>query len=86
MARSSYTPPEDAAKLFSRQKQLVDAQAEIKDPLRDMAVREMRSNGASVGDLARLTGLSTEFFRRIARAEGVERRREPTVGPIKSDD
>lgn len=82
MPRSTYTPPDDAAKLFRQQKRLVEDQATIKDPLRTMAVRELRA-GATVGDLAKLTGLSTEFFRRIARAEGIELLRPPTVGPLK---
>lgn len=85
MARSNYEPRDDAAKLFRQQKRLVEDQAKIKDPLREMAVREMREAGATVGDLARLTGLSTEFFRRIARAEGIELLRPPTVGPLKKD-
>ncbi|WP_327377985.1 hypothetical protein OG393_30905 [Streptomyces sp. NBC_01216] len=86
MARSNYEPSDEAAKLFRKQKRLVDDQAEIKEPLREMAVREMRDAGATVGDLARLTGLSTEYFRRIARAGGIERRREPTVRRLADDD
>lgn len=84
MARSDYTPPDDAAKLFSRYRRAVETLAD-KDPLRAMAVREMRDNGATVRDLALVTGLSDEYFRRLAREAGVERRRPPTVGPIKPE-
>lgn len=81
MPRSNYEPPDDAAKVFTRYKRAVETLAD-KDPLRDMAVREMRDRSATVGDLARLTGLSDEYFRRIAREEGIERRRPPTVGKL----
>ncbi|MGW7359439.1 hypothetical protein ACWGI0_23095 [Streptomyces sp. NPDC054802] len=86
MARSNYEPRDDAAKLFTRHKRAVDTQAELKDPLREMAIREMREAGATVGDLARLTGLSTEYFRRLAREAGIERRREPTVRRLTDED
>lgn len=86
MPRSDYTPPDDAARLFTRHKRAVDTQAELKKSLREMAVRELREGGATVGDLARLTGLSSEFFRRLAREAGIERLREPTVGRLKGDD
>ncbi|MFJ2477086.1 hypothetical protein ACIOWI_29625 [Streptomyces sp. NPDC087659] len=86
MARSNYEPRDDAAKLFRQQKRIIDDQAKIKDPLRDMAIREMREAGATVGDLAKWTGLSAEYFRRIAREAGIERKREPTVRRLKDDD
>lgn len=79
MPRSNYEPGEDAARLFGRFKRAVDTQAELKDPVREMAIREMREAGATVGDLAKWTGLSAEYFRRIARDAGIERKREPTV-------
>lgn len=82
MPRSSYTPPDDAAKVFSRYKRATETLAD-KDPLREMAVREMRDNGATVSDMAKLTGLSDEYFRRIAREEGIQRKRPPTVGRLK---
>ncbi|MEU4173257.1 hypothetical protein AB0F46_41265 [Streptomyces sp. NPDC026665] len=80
MARSNYQPPEDAARLFSNNRRAVLALAKLKDPIREMAIREMSENGATVGDLARLTGYSDEYFRRIAREAGIERRRPPTRG------
>ena len=86
MPRSDYTPSEDAAKLFARNKRALDTLAELKEPLREMAIREMRDNQATVGDLARHTGLSDEYFRRIAREAGIERRRPPTVRRLKNDD
>lgn len=84
MARSNYTPPDDAAKVFSRYRHAVETLAD-KDPLKEMAVREMRDHGATVGDLARHTGLSDEYFRRIAREAGIVRKRPPTVGPLRDD-
>lgn len=84
MPRSDYTPPDDAAKLFSRYKRALETQAELKEPLVEMAKRELHA-GATVGDLAKQTGLTAEFFRRIARAEGIERLREPTVGRLKGE-
>jgi hypothetical protein len=86
MARSNYEPRDDAAKLFRQQKRIIEDQAKIKDPVREMAIREMREAGATVGDLARLTGLSTEYFRRLAREAGIERRREPTVRRLTDED
>jgi hypothetical protein len=85
MARSNYQPPPDAAALFERHATAIEMLAELKDPVREMAVREMRDNGATVGDLARLTGLSDEYFRKIARAENIELRRPPTVRRLKDD-
>lgn len=82
MARSDYTPPDDAAKLFARNRRAVTTLANLKDPVREMAIREMRDHGATVGDLARLTGYSDEWFRRVAREAGIERRRPPTRGQL----
>ncbi|MFD7793591.1 hypothetical protein [Streptomyces sp. NPDC059759] len=79
MARSNYQPPDDAARLFANNRRAVVALSKLRDPVREMAVREMRA-GATIGDLARLTGYSDEFFRRLAREAGIERRRPPTRG------
>lgn len=79
MARSNYEPPADAARLFANNRRAVLALDKLRDPLREMAVREMHA-GATIGDLARLTGYSNEYFRRIAREAGIERRRPPTRG------
>lgn len=80
--RSGYEPPDDAAAIFQRQAELTEEQAELRPRLREMAIREMRKGadgGATVGDLALLTGMSDEFFRRIAREENIPLRRPPTV-------
>lgn len=80
--RSGYEPPDDAAAIFQRQAELNEEQAELRPRLREMAVREMRKGadgGATVGDLARLTGKSDEFFRKIAREENIPLRRPATV-------
>ncbi|MFF0139715.1 hypothetical protein ACFYRN_25085 [Streptomyces sp. NPDC005227] len=79
MARSNYEPPADAARLFANNRRAVLALDKLRGPLRETAVREMRA-GATIGDLARLTGYSNEFFRRLAREAGIERRRPPTRG------
>lgn len=83
MARSNYEPPADAAALFARVKKAHDTLRELRGPLYEMAVREMRNGDATVGDLASLTGYDPEKFRRMGRAEGIERRRPPTVGQLK---
>ncbi|MFE3126753.1 hypothetical protein ACFXHD_25395 [Streptomyces hydrogenans] len=85
MARSNYTPSEDAARLFQEKKALLDAEEAIKEPLRAMAVREMRNAGATVGDLSRLTGMSPEYFRKLARAAGIDLRRPPVRRPSTGD-
>lgn len=79
MSSHDYTPPDDAAQLFARYKRALETERSLKDPVKEMAARELKA-GASVSLLAKLTGMTDEVFRRIARAEGVERRRPPTVG------
>ncbi|MFF8412887.1 hypothetical protein [Streptomyces omiyaensis] len=81
MARSDYTPTEDAAALFQQKKDLLAAEEALKEPLRAMAVREMRDAGATVGDLARLTGMSPEYFRKLARTAGIKLLRPPVRRP-----
>ncbi|MCF3101455.1 hypothetical protein IPZ58_07655 [Streptomyces roseoverticillatus] len=78
---SDYEPDDEALRLYSRYKRAREAEAELKDPVREQAARDLKA-GATVSDLARLTGLTAEYFRRIARAEGVERKRAPTVGKL----
>lgn len=84
VARSNYEPSNRMAKRLTRYREAVELLAD-KDALRELAAEEMRDHGATVGDMARWTGLSTELFRRIARAEGIERRRPPTVRRIAED-
>lgn len=76
-----YKPPPDANDVFTRYKALYEGERELKPVMREMAERELKA-GATVGQLARLTGLTPEVFRRMARDLGVERKREPTVGKL----
>lgn len=85
MARSNYQPPADAAALFAQIKAAHDTLRQLREPLREMAVREMRENGATIGDLARLTGYDDEKYRRMGREAGIERLRPPTRGRLTSD-
>ncbi|MFK0172643.1 hypothetical protein ACIQU5_27990 [Streptomyces sp. NPDC090306] len=77
MARSEYQPPADAADLFAQVKAAHDVLRQLAAPLHDMAVREMQA-GATVGDLARLTGYDREKYRRWARAADIPHVRPPT--------
>lgn len=74
----------DADDLFGAYRQVLEETRQLLPEVRDMAVRELRA-GATVGQLAKLTGLTPEWFRRIAREEGVERLRPPTVGKLTPD-
>lgn len=76
-----YKPPHDANDVFTRYKELYEGERELKPTMREMAERELKA-GATIGQLARLTGLTPEVFRRMARDLGVERKREPTVGKL----
>lgn len=80
MPKSDYTPDEREAQAFARFKRHYEAQKALLPEIKDMAAHAMKEKGATVGQLASLTGLTDELFRRIARAEGVERLRPPTVG------
>jgi hypothetical protein len=76
-----YKPPKDAAEVFSNYKALYEGERDLKPSMREMAQRELKA-GATVGQLARLTGLTPEVFRRMARELGVEHKRPPTVGKL----
>jgi hypothetical protein len=76
---SKHEPDAEAARLYARRKRHHDALLELDSPVREQAALDLKA-GATPGQLAKLTGLSDEFFRRIARAIGAERKREPTVG------
>lgn len=78
---STYEPDDEATRLYARYKRARDTEAELKDPVRQQAEKDLRA-GATVGQLAKLTGLTPEYFRRIARTIGVERKRPPTVGKL----
>lgn len=76
---TDYTPDDDNLRIYGRHKRHHDAaKAELK-AVREKAAEDLLA-GATPAQLAKLTGLSDEFFRRIARAVGAERKREPTVG------
>ncbi|MFB7736188.1 hypothetical protein ACFC08_17740 [Streptomyces sp. NPDC056112] len=76
---SDYTPDEEATRLYARHKRLHEGALELRDPVKEQAAKDLLA-GATAAQLAKLTGLSDEFFRRIARAVGAERKRPPTVG------
>lgn len=65
--------------LFAEYKQALETERALRPRVQAAAAQELRV-GVKVGQLAKLTGMTAEVFRRIARAEGVERLREPTVG------
>jgi predicted GIY-YIG superfamily endonuclease len=75
--------PESEA-LCARVREINETLAALRPEVRRLAVREMHS-GATVGQLAEWTGLSREYFRRLAREAGIERRREPTVRRLSDD-
>lgn len=79
MTRDDWTPDDEAERLYGRYRRALETERELKDPVREQAARDLKA-GASVAKLAKLTGMTPEVFRRIARAEGVERKRPPTVG------
>ena len=76
----SYKPSDDVAALFARHKRQKAALERLAALVKKQAVEEMRDRDASTADLAERTGLSDETFRRLARENGIERKREPTVG------
>lgn len=77
-----YEPPADAAKVFAQYKEHHEGERELKPQMIAFADRELQA-GATVGQLAKLTGLIPEVFRRRARALGIELKRPPTVGKLK---
>ncbi|KAB8186915.1 hypothetical protein FH608_046345 [Nonomuraea phyllanthi] len=79
MSKSDYTPDDREAKTFARFKRHYEAHKALLPEVKEMAAHALKQ-GATTGQLAKWTGLTDELFRRIARAEGVERHRPPTVG------
>jgi hypothetical protein len=75
----NYTPPDENAELYARFKRHNDAAKELLPKVREAAVQDLKAD-ASVGQLAKWTGLTDEVFRRIAREAGVARKKAPTVG------
>lgn len=76
---SNYSPPDEQAQLFARYRRARETEKALAPQVREVAAQALK-DGATVGQLAKWTGLTDEVFRRIARAEGVERLRPPTVG------
>jgi len=77
---ATYKPDDETAALFARYKKAKELEEELRPRVKERAVREMRDAGATVGVLHDLTAMTDEVFRRLARDNGIERRREPTVG------
>lgn len=76
---SDYTPDDEAARLYAQHKRHHEKALELRDDVKEQAGKDLLA-GAKPVELAKLTGLSDEFFRRIARSVGAERKRPPTVG------
>lgn len=76
---TDYEPDEEMAALYARFKRTRAAHDQMLKQIKDTAPEEMRK-GATAGRLAKLTSLTDEVFRRIARDNDIERLREPTVG------
>ncbi|WP_035796376.1 hypothetical protein [Kitasatospora mediocidica] len=85
MTSDDYTPDTETTQLFARYKKAREAEKKLLAEVKAAAPAQLHA-GATTAQLAKLTGLSDEVFRRIARAEGVERKREPTVGSLKPTD
>jgi hypothetical protein len=69
----------DHAQLFARYKRAVTTERELRDPVKDAARAELLA-GTTTKELAEKTGLTVEFFRKLAREVGAERQKAPTVG------
>lgn len=77
---TGYEPDTKTTQLFSRYKKAYETERDLKPQIREAAETAIRA-GASNQELAALTGLTPEFFRKIATAIGADnRRRAPTVG------
>lgn len=76
---TEWEPDEETAAALARFKRIHEAHEPQLKHVKKIAPDLMRA-GATVGQLAKLTGLTDEVFRRLGRAHGIERRREPTVG------
>lgn len=78
---TDYEPDPDAAEVFARYKAHYEGERALKPEMREYAAQELKA-GATVGQLAKATGLTPEVFRRMARDLGVERLRPPTVSKL----
>lgn len=76
---TDYEPDEETAAVLARFKRTHAAHERELKQVKELAPDLMRA-GATVGQLAKWTGLTDEVFRRIGRANDIDRLREPTVG------
>lgn len=76
---TDHTPDEENLRIYGRHKRHHEAAKAELEEVRKRAADDLLA-GSTPAELAKLTGLSDEFFRRIARKVGAERKREPTVG------
>lgn len=74
----------EAEQLYAQYAEALSEERVLLPQVREQAARDLKA-GLSVSELAKMTGLTPEFFRRIARAEGVERKRPPTVGKLRPE-
>jgi transposase-like protein len=77
---TAYEPSPEVEALFARHKRQKAALAKLDGMVKKQAIEEMRERGATTADLAERTGISDETFRRLARLNGIDRKRDPTVG------
>lgn len=78
---NQWKPPKEDADVFAQYKEHVEGERKLKPEMEKLADRALGA-GATVGQLARHTGLTPEVFRRRARKLGIELKRPPTVGRL----
>ena len=78
---NEWKPSKEDADVFAQYKAHVEGERELKPEMEKLADRALAA-GATVGQLARQTGLTPEVFRRRARKLGIELKRPPTVGKL----
>jgi len=76
---TSHNRDPETTRLYARHKRAIETQRDTIDPIKEAASRELLA-GVTTKELAEATGLSIEYFRRLARAVGAERHKPPTVG------
>jgi DNA invertase Pin-like site-specific DNA recombinase len=76
---TDHEPSDDNQRIYARHKRHHEAAKAELEEVRKRAADDLLA-GSTPAELAKLTGLSDEFFRRIARKVGAERKRPPTVG------
>lgn len=76
---TDWEPDEETAALYARFKRIRAAHDQMLKQIKEGAPSQLRA-GATAGRLSKLTGLTDEVFRRIARDNDIDRLREPTVG------